>query len=486
MDANFKKNFLKGSASAAIGTIASMAFHFLSIMLLTRHLAKADFGIYALTLVITYLLTIFGGLGLEYTLVKLISTGKKESRQNVLLPILILRGAALIITAVIFLTFSRFILHYFDESLNNYIWLISILFIITSYRDLLFNYLQGLNLFKSFAITQVSSAIARVSMIYIFLMFYKLSIEALIYIEIGTTTLSFLLLLLFSPMKGMLKFNHSTENYKNIIKFSFPLYVNNLLTFSYDRFSLFLVGIYLTPASVALFDVASRAPDALKRIFNSFTVVFFPNMSKLISEGRKEEGKQLMNRSITIISNIFCAIMIISFLFKDEIITILFSKNYIESSFAFSLLMFNFYLRALSTIMGYSLVSAGYSSVPMKANVVSSIISITGGIYLIPLYGIMGAVYSVIIMSIVAQFSYTWFLIKADLPANTYDYLKPLIILSSLLFIYFIMGYENLILKLLFLAVYILCSALFIRDVRRFSSRIYKLSIQKSISMFNF
>jgi len=82
MDQLFKRNFLKGSTAATIGTVSTMVFHFGSLMLLTRYLSKDEFGIYALILVIVYLFSIIGGFGLEYTLVKFISTDKEESRNQ--------------------------------------------------------------------------------------------------------------------------------------------------------------------------------------------------------------------------------------------------------------------------------------------------------------------------------------------------------------------------------------------------------------------
>lgn len=482
MDSKFKKNFLKGSAAASIGTISSMVFHFASIMLLTRHMPKDEFGLYALVLVITYLFSIIGGLGLEYTLVRYEVISKDEDRKSVLFPILILRAITLLIISIIFIFSANFLLNLFDKRLTTYVFSLTLLSIINSFRDLLFNYLQGRNLFRRFAVVQTSAAASRVLMIIIYLMINKLSLDSLIFIEIITSIFPLVFLLLSIPPKELFNFSSNIEKYKELIKFSMPLYGNHILTFAYDRITVFMVGGMLTPASVASYDVAGKIPDSLKRIFASFTIVFFPGMSNLLAQGNRKDALALMNKSLVIFANAISFGVLLSFLFSNDIIRILFSSAYSESGIGFALLMVNFCLRALSNIMGYSLVSAGYSAVPMKANFISSIISITGGFLLIPIYGFMGAVYAVLIMSIVAQFSYTYFLYKADLRPDTYAYIKPFLILIPAVALYILFDIQSLVIRLIIILAYMIASVFFIEEIRNgILNKIIRGNIDKAI-----
>ncbi len=475
MDQLFKRNFLKGSTAATIGTVSTMVFHFGSLMLLTRFLSKDEFGIYALILVIVYLFSVIGGFGLEYTLVKFISTDKQEDQKSVLVPILILRGISLFLVSIIFLAGGKFILHFFDLRISQFIIYIPVLFIILSFRDLLFNLLQALNLFRKLAVIQTASAALRLAMIFIYLYLHKLNLQNLIYIELSSSVLALLLQIITTPMKSLIDFRQNTASYKRIIKFCTPLYMNNLLTFSYDRVSIFIVGAYLTPISVAYFDVAGRIPEAMKRVFASFTIVFFPNMAKLFSIGDKKSAEYLLNKSLVVFSNVLMLLVLISFIFGREITSIMFSSRYLESSLGFSLLVFNFYLRALSNIMGYSLVSAGFPSVPVKAGTISSVISIAGSFVLIPFYGFIGAIYSTLAMSIVAQVSYTYFMKKADIYVNSFEYLKPLIVMTIILVIYYLINVDSLIVKLVTVAVYLAACSIFIKEIKIISQSVMRL-----------
>jgi O-antigen/teichoic acid export membrane protein len=475
MDKNFKKNFIKGSAAATIGTVSSMVFHFLSIMIITRFITKEEFGLYAIILVIVHLFNLIGGLGLELTLVKQIAGDNPEQRKNVLFPVMVMRGAQLLFVSLIFYFFSGLILPLFGGGLEEFILLITILFALTNFRDLFYNLLQGLNYFRKFASVQVSSAFIRVLLIGALVLWGSINLVNLIYIEIITTALALVIQLALLPLRELINTSSKKEVYRDIFRFSFPLYLNNLLTFTYDRVHFFILAIYLTPVSVALYDIASKIPDALKRIFQSFIIVFFPNISNLFSKGDIQNGEKLMIRSLSIFSSVIMFIVLISFLFSREITILLFSANYLESAPAFALLMFVFFLRVISNIMGYTLVSAGYSSVPVKTNSISTIISVGGSLLLIPLLGFIGAVYALAAMNIASQLFYHYFLKKAGIKRGTAEYLKPAVIAFLIYIIYLVQPFDSFITRIIFVLLYPAAGWFFIPEFKNISGFFSKL-----------
>ena len=77
--------------------------------------------------------------------------------------------------------------------------------------------------------------------------------------------------LIFSiPSKYLFPLKQNKQRFVEIIRFSFPLYINSLLTFLRERVNIFLIGIMMNPVSVALYDVATKVPLGLIRIFQSF------------------------------------------------------------------------------------------------------------------------------------------------------------------------------------------------------------------------
>lgn len=474
MDKNFKSNFLKGSAATSVGTMSSIVFHFMSLMIMTRYISKEDFGIYILILVIVAVFNLLSSLGLEISIVKFIS-GESDIRNNtIIFPYILMRITSLFIFCILFYFLSHLIIPLFHVQISQFVLFVPIMFFLFSLRDFFYNLMQGLKLFKKYAIVQVSSAVLRISSLLLFLYFKNLNLHNLLYIEVIVSFITLTCQLFIISFSSLLNINYHLNTYRKIIKFSVPLYFNSLLTFLRERINVFLVGAFFNPVSVAYFDVAGKIPEGFSKIFQSFIIVYFPNLSTLFSEGKKVDAENLMNKSLKILSIGMSFFVIISILFKNEIIILMFSEKYAQSSMAFSLLMLNFYFRAISNIMGYSIVSAGYSSIPVKVNSVSSVVNIISSVIFIPFFGFIGAVYSLLIMNIVSQIVYYFFLLRCKIFIELADYLKITFICISTIGIYSFINSDFIFIKIIFIMLYLIFSFAIIKEIRDYPGFIFR------------
>lgn len=467
MDESLKKNILKGSAATSIGTVSGMIFQFITIMIMTRYVSKVDFGIYVLIIVIVNMFNLLGGLGLELTMVKSIASDNIQERQNILLPVLILRSIGLLLFSLFFYLAADFILHFFDERIYDYIWYIILIFILANYRDLLYNLLQGLNYFKQYSIVNVTSSMFRVILIFGYVLFGSLTLSNLLIIEILSTLQPLLHQIIIIPFKELLRTKPEYETFKKVIKFSTPLYLNNLVVFVNGRVNYFIIGAYLSPASIANYDVATKVPDALKKIFQSFIIVYFPSLAKLFSQGDKKTAVNLIEKSLNIFSIVLTFLVLFSFLFRNELTLLLFSKKYLEVSLAFALLIFIFFIRGLGDLMGYPFVPAGYPSVPPKINTIGSVVSISLSLILVPIFGYMGAVYALLGMNLISTYQFYYYLNKYDLKPRIIQTLKPCVFLLIIPLSFLFTDSVGLIVKIILFILSILFSWFFIEDIRK-------------------
>ncbi|MHA1988849.1 MAG: oligosaccharide flippase family protein, partial [Promethearchaeota archaeon] len=459
----------------SIGQASSMVFHFVSIMILTRALSKVDFGVYALILVINNLFLILSGLGLDVTLVKYISSNKKEERSSVFTKILYTKILSLSFFTTLFIFTGNLFLPFFSEKIIDYIFFIPILFFLGSFRDLFFKVLQGLNYFKKYAATQIVSAMTRFLLIaYIYLQ-GNLNLNTLILVEILTVIVVLLTELKLVPFKLLVDKKVKKMNIKSIMNFAFPIYVNNIFGFMYSRINLVIIGALLMPVSVAYYDVGAKIPQALKKMFSSFILVFFPNLSKLFSAGQKSSGEKLVNKSLNAISILLSIAVLISFLFRSEIITLVFSERYADSSLVFALLMLNFTLVALANILGYTNLSAGYPKVPMKVNIICSFIGIGGSLLLIPQIGYVGAAYSLIVMNIVAQLLYLFYLRRVNIVINLLQYTMPIILLIITVGLYSLLSNDSFNVRLLTVFIFLVLNWFFVTEFKSLFNSIIKI-----------
>ena len=456
MDEKFKKNFIKGSLITTVGTASSMVFHFLSIMIMTRQLSKEDFGIFALIVVIASLLNIISGFGLELSLVKFISSANELEKKSTFIPTLIIRISFIAAFTILLLLFGNSLLSLFSFTVTDFLFVIIVLFVLINIRTLFYNLLQGMNRFKKYATIQIVTSVLRVVFLLIIILIDVLTLMNVIYVEIGIVVLAVILQLAFIPYKEIFHWNMMVTHVKKIIKFSIPLYINSIVTFIYNQVNIFIIGAYLNPVSVASYDVAGKIPAAGRRGFNSFIIVFFPNISKLFSKGERDAALTLMNKSLLTFSTLINLLVLISFLFNKEIIFLLFSDKYIDSVLAFSFLMVAFYMNAMSNIMGYSLVSAGFPAITLRVGIIASIISLVGALIMVPIWGIMGAVYSLILVRFSSVLFHNLYLNKYKMKIELTNLIKPSLITLVALLLYYQFIPEGQILKGVFIIVYLI------------------------------
>ncbi len=425
MDKKLKRNILKGSAASSIGTISSMVFQFFTIMIMTRYVSKDDLGIYVLVIVIVNMFNLLGGLGVELTMVKFIASKKSEDNQDVLLPVLIIRGLGSLFFSIVFIIIGRTILHLFDDRVYQYIYYILAIFILANYRDLFYNLMQGLHQFKLYSIVNVASSVFRVVVIVFYLFWGKLDIQELLIIEILSTVQPLIHQLFVIPFKKYLRVRPTWQTFKKVINFSIPLYLNNLVDFVNGKMNIFIIGAYLNPASIANFDIARKVPVALGKIFGAFRIVYFPNLVTLFSDGDKKTAVHLIEKSVSIFSIAMAIFFPFTFLFRNELVNFLFSARYAEVSIAFALLIFNFFIKGLGNLMGYVFIPAGHPSIPTWINTVTSVISLGLSFLLIPKFGYMGAVYALLIVNIISTFLFYIYLLKYSINPRLKFFLKP-------------------------------------------------------------
>ncbi len=201
MDKNFKRDFIKGSATTSIGTIAAMVFHFLSIMIITRQITKEEFGIYVLIIVISNFLVVVSGLGLNLSIVKFVSSAKDLERRSIFILTLILRIIFLVVAIILVVLFGNSLMFLFSFTATEFLYVIITLFILSSFRGLFYNLLQGMNLFKRYASVQIVNSVLRVTLLLVIILINELTLKNVLFIEMGVVTSTVLLQLALIPYK---------------------------------------------------------------------------------------------------------------------------------------------------------------------------------------------------------------------------------------------------------------------------------------------
>jgi O-antigen/teichoic acid export membrane protein len=210
-----------------------------------------------------------------------------------------------------------------------------------------------------------------------------------------------------------------------MFKFGFPLGLNSAMMFVLTRVDRLMLGALGGAASVASYDVASRIPENARNFYQSYESVFFPNMAELFGQKNIVEFEIFLNNSLRFIGFVTSFASLILVLFQKEIVVILFSERYLSSAPALSLLMVAMSIALAGSLVGTSLVALGQSDKPLKINLVGTVTMIVGNFIMIPLFGFMGAVYTVLCSRCITLPLNFFFMRKSDIGIKVSEYLKP-------------------------------------------------------------
>lgn len=467
MDKTFVSKFLKGSFSTSFGTLSTLALHFLSISIMSRYVPKEVLGLYFLIVAIATFGKILSSLGMDLTLVQILASEEEETQQQSFFAIVCLRIITVLSLSLLLYFAGSFILSQFDTQLLEYRWHLVFLFALMSFRELFFYILQGLQLFKPYAILQALSAIIRFALVVI--LRDSLNLTNLLLIDFASLGITFLMQFWFLPLKRLVpeRWIINGELLPKFFHYGLPLYTNSLLSHVSDFGGTYIVGIFLSPVSIAAYEIAKKIPDGFRRLFNSFHTVYFPNLSSLFAKKDFKNAEKFLNSCLSFLAVGSFALTLFSLVFSRELILLLASETYLEVQPTFILIMFAVCLQLLSTTMGYSLVSAGYPGFSTRVNIVAMGLEFGGSLLLVPIMGYLGIGVTYVMMSLIGTIACYFFLRKANVLVDLSMLIRPFLVLALCSLLYLLVGDAGIAFKFLILLAYALLSLWFIPATRQ-------------------
>jgi O-antigen/teichoic acid export membrane protein len=421
-------SFFQGVTFTGTGTAINIVFLFLETMIAVRVLDTASYGIYALLVVGVNFLLMVTDFGSTTSVTQLIASSDPTRQAILASSVIVFRLAVVALVSIIALLVPAAIF-LLDPSmaLLDYAIYIPMMLMAVGLDESLQAILQGYQAFHHMAIANGLRTILRLGLSVVFLLILHFGIEGLIY----SWTISFSIAVVYE----YLVLPHSRRLLLNwrflgeMLRFGFPLQLNRFLWFISARVDILLLGVFIGPSAVALFDVGGRIPNALVRLTQSYSAVYFPMMTELLSKGESDRAHRLLNRSLGLISFFMALSALISVVFGQEVIKALFSAKYESSSMVFSLLMIGLQMNVLVTIMGYTLVSAGYPGRSLAANAIRETLIVVADLILIPLWGLIGPAFGKLAAYYVANPISIWMLRRSHIGVVVAPYIKQTVLL---------------------------------------------------------
>jgi O-antigen/teichoic acid export membrane protein len=379
-----------------------MALLFVETTLAARLISINAFGSYVLVLAVVNFLMMAVDFGARAAVTQLIASDNGVGRVALVNSAIVFRLAVIaIVSAIVWL--PRELLALLDPAgdVVPYLGQIPPMVLAASLDQLLFGMLQGCQAYRSLAKAQILRSTLRLALTAVLLGPLGLGVTGLLY----SWTLSFGASAAYQywTLPVAKRWVIERPALGRLLRFGAPLQFAGLLWFLFGRVQTLLLGAWSGPTSVAYFAVASRIPEALQQVAESYMAVYFPRMTALQAAGRRAHAGDMLNTSLRLVSFGAAALALVGVLFSPWITELLFSAQYAASAPAFAILMVTLQMVLVVNLLGYTLTSAGHPQRSLVVDIIRTGVLVLGSLLLIPLFGFMGAAYARLISSYVGS-----------------------------------------------------------------------------------
>jgi O-antigen/teichoic acid export membrane protein len=424
------QRFIGGTLSMGFGNGSMLIFGILGTVLVARILPEADFGAFVILQVASTFLAQITSFGLDVALTRFLTNITDEGEQQRYLGTSVsFRIICIVLASIVALALSSGLVALFGQEINAVLVYLPIMFFLESMSRLLRAVLQGVFKFRLQGLADFVISALNLALIVVFIVWQNGGLRELIDAKLISMAVGLVMVYLALPTRYRPQLHRDTL--AKLLRFGFPLQINDVLSFIFTRIDTILIGALLGTVGVAYYEVARRIPDAVGRLFQSFVTVYFPFMSKL-SDENPAKAATLLNTSIRLTAFVGFWGALFAVLFGGDLMIWLFSDKYQASIPAFVILVVTMSLGFVSNILGTSLVAIGDTSKPAVINTVHSLISLVSSLILIPIQGITGAALAGLAGNLVSNPLNAYFLLRHRVGLMLQTYIRPLLIFIAL------------------------------------------------------
>ncbi len=397
--------FVRGSASSMLAILVSMAALLVTGKLVAVSFSKDMVGMLALMLVSADCLNLLLSLGLPVSMPRLIAAAEAQQRPVLTRSAVALLGwtvAASGLAALLLMMCTKCVPAVPSVSVlalvsaPHYIILLWLLAVSGTSRDLLMSILAGLDLYTTRAASVAMTSLLQVALVAGAIQVDRQTITWLVLAMV----LSYFVSVAWMGAKlrvGWRVYGHfrpvrsTMDNIRGMLRFSWPLYANQLLTFFYQRFDTVLVSALMGLAPAAVFEMVKRLPMVMTRILGAGLTPYLPHLTRLIATDDKSGAARLAERSARITACMGYAAALAVIVFREPVVRLLFSSEYLSGTGTLALLLSSAVIALQTGVMGQTLIAMGRNVAVTIINIGLVAVGLAMNVVLIPLFGMDGA-----------------------------------------------------------------------------------------------
>ncbi len=237
-------------------------------------------------------------------------------------------------------------------------------------------------------------------------------------------SLSLILLLLYKP--HYLKFGkYDIVWVKKLFHFGKYVMGTNCFSMLYNKLDVLLLGTLLSPMAVATYNVASRILNYIELPLTGLSQILYPKVAEIFYKEGNESVAKLYERTLAILLAVMIPFTILVLIFAKNIIYWLAGASYLSATPLLQLLLLSVFPKIWGRIFGITMDAIGKPQLNFKVLIGSIFTNLLLSIVMIPLWGVKGAAWAVL-LSVIINVSVGQFLLSKTLPIQQVNIFKQL------------------------------------------------------------
>ncbi len=395
---------VRETGTTYVGTIAGLIIGYANVVLITRFVTPAHYGIYSLGLTITGLVMMIGTLSLNDALVRFIPWYHAQGRQDSIRDLIKVclfgsLSASIVLVGLMFACAGSLAHHVFHkEELEGVLRLFSL-----SVPLLMVSFQVG-HVFMGYKDMRYAVYLNRIALplgqLVVLVIFFGLGFR--LYGLVGAYCIStfctalLAIYYLWRHLVPMLPAGSRPCDRREIVSYAYPLLGNRLLVFLLNGcIDILLLGYFLGSADVGVYKVAQLTVQPLALVMFSFALIGKPVLAELVARGQWDEVKEIYRRITKWILCLNVPLFVIFAAFGRHVLTVFFTEKFTGGESALQLLALGFLVNALCGPEGKALDAAGRTRILFFNAACAFVLNVILGCLLIPRLGLSGVAVAV-------------------------------------------------------------------------------------------
>lgn len=431
---NLSRRIAKGSGIVFAGQIAGKLVGVLLQIVLSRGLGKALYGTYTLAISLMKILRGLGGLGLQGGVVRFSAEAKGQGdiarvRGTVLAALGIGTLASTLIAIGLYVTSAWWSAVVFtDPGLAPILRAFSVA---TPFYVLTFLTSRAARGLQSMAADVSIGTVAQpfVNLVIVssaFVLGYQLdgAIAAFVASAVASAVLGMYVLTRIFPAL----WNGPSPQFRvsRLVGYSLPVMGVSLTALFIDQADRVMIGILASTSDVGLYNIAALLATQVRFVLTAVSATFTPIISDLYHSGQREQLRRLFQITTRWIVTLSLPLAIVLALFPEPLLW-LFGPEFLEGVPVVLALTIGTFLNSSVGTVGLMLQMSDHERIVLIDNIASVVLNVGLNLWLIPLYGPLGAaIATAVTITVVNAVQVYQVHTRLDMTPFDSDYLRPL------------------------------------------------------------